>query len=488
MAQADLGAPRGETFSVKRDPWTPLSWAGVVLGIIGLMIGGILLAIPAEGRLAGAVLATVGAILFFGTGTRVFSRRLTWRISPFQEGMIVVAGHCRTDVRFPDLAASSYHQTERYANGNHAGLEQRLRFWRKQDPPQRPFVDIHAYIKTKGDEGRTEILRGLAEQAAQEVTRKLLETLAAGGTVRTPSLQLTRTHLRVDRENLPIEEITAVGEHDGKICLWRGEDLMPSARLDPDAPNTGAIMNIVGRWIAQRDAGTSPPPGRLGRILFERKSSAVIGWILLVVGVPLISLFGLGLLLMWAGWGMIRGRLYCHEFGVRQRTAFKEKRLAYTDVASFTYSATRNYYNGAYIGTSLGLVFEPEDGKSMPKIKYRTSIRNADRDLDNLCSHISAVLAPRLLRRLEEAGEFAWTPTLTVTPDGLRYRKGKFLGKGEWVMMPFSEYRGLAVEQGVLSIFSTIQDKPVYTAGVNGANFFPAMHAFELLTTAAENQ
>ena len=245
------------------------------------------------------------------------------------------------------------------------------------------------------------------------------------------------------------------------------------------------VQQMRERLEQQEKQESEARAGDLGRVLFERRQSKVLGYLLMVVAIPLCLVL-VGIPLFFLARGLIRGYFRCHECGVSRRFAGAETRLLYTQVAVFTYSATRMYYNGAYTGTALLMHFQTDDPKALPPIRFTTTVRNVDEDLDELRERISAVVAQRLLQQYAEKGSFAWTKALEVTTEGIRYRVGKLLGKGEWTLLPYENYHGISIQEGYFHLFAKDADKSVFQCGVAEPNFFPGLIALATLTTADE--
>jgi hypothetical protein len=487
MSKEQLGKPLGEAFVVK----SRIPAASVALGILGTVIA-IIAAITVVAEHSGApgiAACAVGSALALIGLVTAFTKRKRWRIALHENGAVIQAkGNPPAEVLFAELAALSHEPKPHYSNGVYAGIMHTLRFWRKEDQPKMPYVQVACYISAKKNEGEAEAMQALADKATEVICDRLTAVVDGGGTVKSPGgLQVNAHGVRFQGTSIALGEIAELGVFDGKFCIWKTGEEFATLKIDPGAANVLPIMNIVSRKLADHDKQVAEEEsGTLGRVLFERRQSKVFGWILILIGIPATVVL-VGLLLIYVGLRLVRGYFRCHERGVSQRAVSKEKRLLYTQVSSFTYSATRMYYNGAYTGTALVMNFQTEDPKQLPPIKFTTSIKNQDDDLDELRDRISVVVAQRLLKEFAESEVFTWTKGLEVTKDGIRYRKGKLLGKGEWVLLPFEQYQGVNIQEGTFHLFKDGADKSVYHCLVGEPNFFPGLHAFLTIVNPGED-
>lgn len=479
MSKEQLGSVVGDRFVVK-GPFPSAAMALVVLGGTITIVGGLVAGTATQHRAFALGNAVLG-VLLLGAGLFVLvTKRRRWQIALHEQGAVFDNLHgVRTEVVFADLAAISHEPKPRYNNGVYAGVGHRLRLWRKEDPPKQPLVEIDCYLSDKKCREEAQAMQALANAASAAISRRLEAIITGGGTAKSPGgLQLDATALRYQGTSLPLAEIADIGVYDGKFCVWEKGKEFATLKLDPAEANILPIMDLVGRRMAEHQAEEARVEANsLGRVLFERRSSKAIGWLCVVIGAPLCPLL-VGIPIVLLGLSLVRSYFRCHERGVSQHGLRKARRLLYSEVASFTYSATRMYVNGVYAGTTLAMKFGTDDPKVLPPIKFSASVSKVDEDLDELRDRISAVVAQRLLRQHEETGAFSWTKALEVTKDAIRYRKGKFIGLGDWVELPFDRYLNITIDQGVFHLFSKDAEKSVFDCPISEPNFFPGLHAF----------
>ena len=261
-----------------------------------------------------------------------------------------------------------------------------------------------------------------------------------------------------------------------------------------------------------------PDQNSLGRIIFERKPHPGL-IIIYYIGIVLFGLFAIaGPVVMYGAstsggrelgseWVFIlfsflffmgcvvffilgamhhgRKAFRCHELGVYQSGLLGERRLRYSDVASFTYSATRVYVNSNYTGTTLILTFDPFSGNDRPRISFKTSVKQGDQELENLHNHIAQMIARRMADTLAAGTTVPWTMHLRFLPNqGIEHEPSGFLGRKESILIPFADIVSYDIKQGVFSIWVKDKKKPVVQERVAEPNFFPGFFLFLTLTKA----
>jgi hypothetical protein len=159
----------------------------------------------------------------------------------------------------------------------------------------------------------------------------------------------------------------------------------------------------------------------------------------------------------------------CHATGVFQSGLSGKRRIAYDEVESFTYSATRQFVNGVYQGTFLTLKFASPG----VTINYNRQVKNVDKDLDSLRDHVAGVIAGRMGRQLAEGQPVVWTKNLTLQPDGIEFAPQGFLGRKARRFLPYGEVGSFDIRQGVFRLFSSAKPRVTVQEQVSAANFFP---------------
>lgn len=482
MEDAPIAPAKVGSFRVYGRTKPHVGMVGTLLGLV-VFVGGICL--YPLGSLFTLLLVPLGLVLMGICGWLWRgARRRFCRIETDAAGAVFAFGNGRrVEVRFADLAAVSHMAQPWYVNGIHAGVRYRLQLWRKEDRPRKPFISIDCRIAAKKNKGETEGMQALGEAAVAAVTERFEAVIRNGGTVRASGgLQFDGTTLRCRETVLPVDEIADLCFQGGKFRIWRRGEEPPVLELAPVAANMLPIMELVRRRLPATD--DSPTEG-LGRLVFERRSTDVLGLLAIVAGIP-FCLMGNGVSLVVYGGRWLYRYLRCHERGVMQSDRRGDRRLLYKDVATFSYSASNMHVNGAYVGTTVRLVFTAAPSENLSPITFSTTVRNADGDLEALRDRVAAVVGQRLLRQYAETGAFPWCQSLAVTRTGIRYRKGGVFGRKKPLELPFAEYGRVEINNGKCQLFAKNAKRPVLTCPVSQPNFFPGLYAFLLLVTPEE--
>jgi hypothetical protein len=253
------------------------------------------------------------------------------------------------------------------------------------------------------------------------------------------------------------------------------------------------LRRLIQSRLKENEQANQHPQDGLGRILFQRKAKPITIIVLVVLAVilPLVgiafvlfptetAMFVAGVIMILAGpllglaaYSCSKSNFRCHEWGVYQAGMTGEKRLMYTEVASFSYSATRHYHNGAYTGTQLQLSFQPLSGAKSAAITYGTQVNNEDADLEQLRDFVARVVSGRMASELAEGRPVQWTKNMIFMPEGIQYTPSGFFGKGQTQFLPHENYGGWNMDQGVFYLFERGKPKSVMSENVGEANFYP---------------
>ena len=362
--------------------------------------------------------------------------------------------------------------------------------------------------------GQADPLHGLIDRLVNQYRERAIEALEAGVLLEGKDWNLSHSRLTVKSQPdqvAQIEELDSVDVFDSKVCVWKKGVDEAFLQTPVRSPNAFLLQLLLQRIIAERDSDDrAVAPEGFGRVLFERKGKKfwfyVLGGLALFLGAPVIVLVvfvalgnmqgdfesaGVAAIFMiisalcaLAAASNRRSVFRCHERGVFMRSLFSESQFRYEDVREFTYSATRQYYNGVYVGTVMQLKLVPDPGTGAEKIKYSTTVKNADDSLENLRDHISRVVASRLLDELSKGNRVQWTPNLVFLPDGIEYRPGGFLGRKEAQILRFNELHGFDIQEGTFHLWARNIEKSVMQESIGATNFFPGYYALINLCAA----
>lgn len=381
-----------------------------------------------------------------------------------------------------------------FSNGVQTGTRRQFTVWSDLEPQPIPLV-------AKFKEKQVDPLASMINRILDSFQKQTLANLAEGGTLAGIGWHLDHTNLTWGsgeaKSFVPRTDISACEEFDGHICVWRKGRDEAITKFKTGTRNVCLLPILLHSNAAEGATHGDDPPSNLGRVLFERKPSfgtlmilKVLGIALLVMGCifvaagiavnqePVIILVGVAFIVGGVGflfWSYTQGfqSFRCHERGVVQTAMRSRKELRYEETGSFTYSATRHYHNGAYVGTSIGMHFVPLAESAAQKISFKTSVKNEDAAIEELRNYISRAIAGRMAKRLAEGQEVPWTPNLTFVPDGIVYRPPGFIGRKDAKQLSYVDYGGWNMDQGVFYLFRKGEKKAVTNEQASALNFYP---------------
>jgi hypothetical protein len=474
---------------------------GRVLAVLAA-IAGIGLGLEVAPR--GWVVAAAGAVLsLIFEAVAWQARRLRIWLTLHPDGIELEDAGGHRAIHDSQVAAVALETKKNLANGEFYATTRKFRLWAEDQPE--PVL-----MENKIKAGRADPLAGLIDRLLERLRRRMEDDLARGGTASGDGWHLSRTALTLGRppsdQQLPLREITAIETFDGRMCIWqRGSDVA-IAKLPLSGRNVHLLPALVRPFLTEPDAGATGSTTGLGRVLFERRPHRstvlaagiagvamaaigagmagtfvvrqngddgvfVAGLVLLSVG-PVLALFSL-----WLAFASFR----CHERGVWKATLLGQKTLRYDDIGSFQFSAVRHYHRGAYTGTQLTMRFRPATPDRGPPIRYTARIKGDDDDLDGLRDTISRIIAGRMYEELHAGRSVAWTSNLQFTPEGIRYRPSSLLGRKQAQLLPFAEYGGYDLKQGVFHLFARGRTRPIATEQAAAENFYPGFFLLLML-------
>ncbi len=347
------------------------------------------------------------------------------------------------------------------------------------------------------------------DRTLTHLTDRAFAALAAGDGLRGEQWELTAEGLwlpagRVER-HIPAEDITAIDLVDGQVCVWATGEPLPSVRVPAGSANALVLLNLVGALVKARGGDPDEAVGGLGRVLFERAKSgkdsasprALLGVTLAfasafaVLGAMLDGAVGAALGV--AGFAVVATPLFlltillsgtvfrCHARGVFRRSWWRSRELRFEDVGRFAYGATRSYYNGFYVGTSVWMRFTPRPGSGGRTVTYSVSLKNGDAELENLREHVSRVIAGHMFHRLERGETVAWTEGLRFRREGLEWTSGGWFTRPTTRLIPYHQIGNTDIQEGHFYLYVLGIRKAVYTTPVSADNFFPGLTLLDLI-------
>lgn len=254
-----------------------------------------------------------------------------------------------------------------------------------------------------------------------------------------------------------------------------------SVRQPPRWPILAAFLIPVLLLLLALGATVSPmasPPGQgTPRLLYAAA---------LVAG----SVVASALIVWWYRAMSHEYRFFEHGVEKVRRGGGSPHRLSYLDVTALTYSLSRRYHNGIYLGTVGVIRLETEKGSNVKGMQHKFPHREKPRGLlrrhfegvdsmDLVRDAVAEVVAERLALEIAEKGSASWTGSATLTRTGLSIKRilGGTLG------IPYETISRVAANGGTLSIVQEGQTKASATLAMNGRNFWPGMSLLRRLLT-----
>lgn len=477
---------------------------GGVAGMLAIIIGAVLLVLqlPA-GWFVGA--AGVVAVLSAGGSALALGLKRTW-VEDLGNGLVVRDRQGMRHHSDEQIIALALETKKQHNQGEIKGVTRIFKVWLVGTPTP---IEMTNSIRT----GYPDPLANLIDRLVGTLAGRMSDDIDRGGNAAGDGWRLDKGHLLLgpsQEQAVPLAELVAVEVFEQKMCIWRRGQDAAIFKAPLGSRNAHLLPLLLEPRLPSADERREATSATgLGRILFERKPSAV--------GISICAIFSIvavvvGFILLAVNWPKVEGILFlgialavsvlfalgavvqrymvfrCHERGVFKANLLGEILLPYASVASFTYSATKHYHNGAYVGTQLVMKFEPLTGSGAPAISYGASVQVADDDLEELRDFISRQLADRMAEQLSTGQPVQWTANLVFLREGIQYRPAGMLGLGrkEPHFLPYDAYGGCNLNEGVFYLFVKGNSKAVMTEQCNAANFFPGFYLLLMMTAPSD--
>ena len=478
---------------------------GRALGFAALVVG---VVIGLAGPPWGWIIAAGGGALWICLEAVAFKARwVRTKLIIQSEGFIVEDRRGNWAIHDAEVVAVALESKRNFSQAEVSSVTRTFRLWTERDLEP---VTMHGTIKT----GKPDPIAGLIDRLHDAVLARMEGDLARGLAAQGDGWQMTSMVLSIGRpprdQQFPLGEITAIDQYDGRMCLWRRGLDEAAAKLPLGGRNVYLLPALLAPRISpQSESAAALSPTGLGRVLFQRKPHAGVVFGFLLSGLAL-NITGLALLLTLPKWqdgliwflclstvGIILfpvgvwtafQAFRVHERGVWQGSLFGQKLLRYEDVGTFRYQAMDHYHNGVYVGTHLTMDFRPISPELGKRIRYNASVRGGDDDLDTLRDHVSRAIAANMAELYNAGQPVFWTSNLQFLREGIRYRPGGFLGRKEPVILPYGDYGGYDIQQGVFYLFARDNPKAVCTEPTSAENFFPGFFLLLLLLHAPADE
>jgi hypothetical protein len=268
------------------------------------------------------------------------------------------------------------------------------------------------------------------------------------------------------------------------------------------------LEHLLAGYLTQRRAPAAPAEG-LGRILFERRperawpvtlfvlallfAAVAVGAALTDLQAETKLLLGLGLAALAILCGLLgclvrRIVFRCHEHGVYQAGLRGGRSLRDEEVESLLYSAFRQYYHGAYLGTALHLELYPLPEVPVKRIRFTIVLHHVDPELENLRDRSARRIAARMARQFAAGAPVPWTAELRFLPAGIEQTRRSLFGRKPPVVIPYTNVTGYTLDNGRFYLWVTGKDKPVLSERITRRNFFPGYFLLGTVLQGAANR
>ncbi len=475
-----------------------------VLAILGLLTGvGVYFAEP----IAGFAVFVCSLLISLIVEAVLFQARRKRRwLTDTGEGIVIKDRNGERSYDDEDVFAVELEIKKVYSQGVYKGIQRNFRM--KIQGEAQPFE-----VDNMIPEAQADPFAGLIDRLIAAYRSGADEALREGAVVEGKNWSLNNTSLTAKSSapvSVPLTELDSVGVFDAEVCVWRKGEDTAFLKTPVRSANAFLLQLLLEQRLSERDPEEGQSTEGLGRVLFERKGTSLASiflWLLVVLlalpalllvivgfaGNPAGIVVGLVLLVLcapivWASRKTKRPVFRCHERGVFKQGMFSSGQLRYEELESFSYSATRQYYNGAYIGTALNLSMAPRKDSGKKPINFSRTVKNVDEALDELRDHISMVLANDMLRRLADGERVAWTSNMALLPQGIEYRPAGFVKRKEAVVLPYQNVFNFDLQQGTFHLWEHGKDKSVMQESVGVPNFFPGYFALARLFSQAAQQ
>jgi hypothetical protein len=429
---------------------------------------------------AGLLLATPGCALLVRRALR------GGRLAAYESGLVYLRGERRTALAFADMHAFRWKEEALLSHGVYVGIARSVSI---SGPAGR--LAFEGAVR----DGQPDPIKEALARAVAGAAQAAMSRVASGGTLAGRGWRLDARGLAPRTKGaVPLPEITGVGFHQGDVCVWKGDEEEPFLRTPSASVNAGVLQKLLARFLEGRPR---PEPGGVGRLLFETRADRwMLGLAVLLVPGLLIGAFALrhvdrtlsgvmgvaGIVLALGMAIYIYTHVRVHERAIVRRGVFGRRALLFADIDGVRYAATRRYYNGAYVGTTLELTCRAPGRRP---ITLSTRVRGGgEADLALVRDHLARSVAARLQSRLEREGEASWAGGLVLSREGLRFCRTKLWGRGDEVRLGWIDVR-TSLHQGYLHIFEPGQRSSTFRLACASENFYAGLILFERLRAEA---
>jgi hypothetical protein len=474
-------APRVCVRGRERAKWvTPVS----ALFLLAALACGALPAMPQWTSLIGlSALACLEGWAFFEHARRRF-------VTDLGDAFSVTDRHGTRTLRLTDIEAVARRTRPLRENGVAKGVVEACTVW-----PE--LVSVPIDLSDTVPAGRADPLARLRAAIVASVASRAKARLAAGGVISERAWTLDQSQLTISGvppRRYALDDIVVVGRFGGALSIWLRNADLPVARIPLESRNAVVLERVLGERLRARGTRDESPAHGLGRLLFERKLhrvgnvAGVVGVLLCVLAGAVASIEALTHpLVMGSAIGGVCATLLalrlrqayvrCHAGGVACWNAISSPRqLLHDEIAAMSYSATRQYYNGGYVGTTFAFELVPTAESRRRVLRCSGAIRNEtdEEDLTSLRDHVSKPIFLRMHADFASGKEVEWTRMLAFSHEGIvvRGRKPR--------VVPWQAIQAWNVVDGTFYVFDANRRELARTSCAD-RNFHPGLMLFHAL-------
>lgn len=329
----------------------------------------------------------------------------------------------------------------------------------------------HLLLFAVASEPRAGELTALMERIEEQLAARGRERLRQGGEIDSADWKLSSERLAIPSHKppitIPLSQLSHVERVRGELRLWTFGDPKPVAALSEGTENLTVLEQLL-----REDLDEFPPPPAeaddvgLGRLLFERTAGRPTKLILQVtVFTGLVSIFlklcglvanlpGLmasGLALSILGtivWGICKCfdvTFRCYERGVSMTAWSKTIFVTYDQLRAVSWTLRRQASGARAPDFQLTIALGSLDSPQAHELTYWRMMKGFDFELLNVRDTIHRHLIPRMRREYDSFGNVRWTDRLTLTREGLEWRRRRWLFFKQRVVIPYEEITGVSL-------------------------------------------
>ena len=461
-----------------------------------ILLGGVAFLQLGGGRLdnliAGITLTFAGSLTWIGVELHAARRRSNqmW-IQDTGDGFDVRTRNFQYHVPYRSITALAIRMRRRHRGGELQSVSRTWTVWSHERPEP---VTLISTIKGCW----VDPLEPAFSRIWQQVIGRATSDLQSGRAVQGDGWQLSSRAFTWGKPQQIVArtEIDACEELHGQVCIWRRGHEDAVVKIPADGRNACLLPALLNSATTLPDPVSLPPrdgSSKLGQTLYELRPNStnrllgyVGGALLVICGIALqLNRESLGVTFCYVGvpwflWAYCTGfKVFrCRELGIQNASLFTYQELRFVDLAAFSYTATRAYQRGIFVGMRVTLELIPEQGSGPRRITFCQTLPIPVTTLDEMRDFIAQTIAVRMEPRFAAGEAIRWTPNLTLTPEGIQYLPKSRLTQHPVHLLRFSECGEHRIDDDVFQLYKKGETKPCLSEPTSALNFFPGYLLF----------